>query len=83
MLTIQTGYECTPLSIAVQRVPIEQSKNYDKHNRDVGAEIFKWMYSRVTHEVWEGFFLQGMKTPDVIHRATRKARETIRKEQSK
>lgn len=83
MLTIRTGYECTPLSIGLCRVPLEQSKDYDKQNQEVGAEIFRWMYSRVPHEVWEGFFLQGMKTPDVIHRATRKARATIRKEQSK
>lgn len=82
MLTIKTGYECTPLSVALQRVPIEESKNYDKHNQDVGAEIFKWMYSRVPHDVWDGFFLQGMKTPGVVHRAARKARTTIRGEQN-
>lgn len=82
MLTIKTGYECEPLSIALQRVPVEQSKDYDAHNREVGAEIFRWMYSSVPHEVWDGFFLQGMKTPSVIHGATRKARATIREEQN-
>ena len=59
---------------------MEQSRDYGAHNREVGAEIFRWMYSKAPHDVWDGFFLQGMKTPEVIHRATRKAGVAVRLE---